>query len=852
MEGIYTYMKRESPLNKRGLTPSTNPFSGTDPESLMISFVNHLEYSLGKDEYSATKRDLFKSLALTVRDRLFERWIETQQEYYHKAVKRIYYLSLEFLIGRTLTNALINLGLYENAAQSMRKLGVEIEELQEIEFEAGLGNGGLGRLAACLLDSMATLGLPAYGYGIRYEYGIFFQRIKHGYQIETPDNWLRYGNPWEIERPEHLYPVKFYGRVKQYIDGHGDFRCNWIDTQNVMAMAFDTPVPGYRNNTVNNLRLWAAKSTREFNLDYFNHGDYERAVSDKAHSETISMVLYPNDNVFEGRELRLKQEYFFVSATLQDIIRRYKKTHPESFKKFPDEVAIQLNDTHPSIAIPELMRLLVDKEGVCWNVAWDITVRTFGYTNHTIQPEALEKWPVSMMENVLPRHVQIIYEINRRFLDRLKKLYPASYNEKARELSIFEEAAEKSVRMSHLAIIGSHSINGVSELHTKLIKNDIFKDFYEICPKRFNNKTNGISQRRWMKTCNPDLAELVSKHIGEGWISDLTELKKLIPLASDDEFQKSWRDIKRRNKKKLAEYIKQRNKTTIHTTSLFDCQIKRMHEYKRQLLNVLHIIHLYNIIKERGSSYIVPRTFIFAGKAAPGYFITKLIIKLINSIADLINFDWEIKDKIKVVFLANYNVSLAEKIIPAADLSEQISTAGNEASGTGNMKFALNGALTIGTLDGANIEIKQEVGKENIFTFGLTSEGIRDLRNSGYNPWEYYNQDVRIKKIIDRIANGHFSPSEPNLFEPIIDTVMNGGDQYMLLADFAAYVACQERVSKAYKNKNKWTRMSILNVANMGKFSSDRTVREYAQEIWELQPVHIEIPPSSNSLGETK
>jgi starch phosphorylase len=832
------------------LTPSTNPFMGTDPECLKNSFVNHLEYSMGKDEYSATMHDLFKSLALTVRDRLFERWIETQQEYYKRAAKRIYYLSLEFLIGRTLKNSLLNLELKENITQAMRELGNDIEELEEIEFDAGLGNGGLGRLAACFLDSMATLGLPAYGYGIRYEYGIFFQRIKHGYQVETPDNWLRYGNPWEIERPEHLYQVRFYGRVNQYRDHRGNFRCEWVDTQDVMAMAYDTPVPGYKNNTVNNMRLWSAKSTREFNLDYFNHGDYEQAVSDKARTETISMVLYPNDNIFEGRELRLKQEYFLVSATLQDIIRRYKKTHSEDFDRFSAEVAIQLNDTHPAIAIPELMRIFVDVEGIGWEKAWDITVKTFGYTNHTIQPEALEKWPVTLIGHVLPRHLQIIYEINRRFLDEFRRLFREKNDEKVRNTSIIEEGNEKTVRMSHLAIIGSHSVNGVSSLHTHLLKTRIFRNFYELWPERFNNKTNGITPRRWLRVCNPELSHLISQHIGDGWITDLSKMKKLIPFSDNVSFQKAWREIKRKNKKSLAEYIKHKNRIMVDPASLFDCQVKRMHEYKRQILNVLHIIHLYNKLKENFDTEAVPRTFIFAGKAAPGYYMAKLSIKLINSVAEVINNDPGVNDKLKVVFLANYGVSLAEKIIPAADLSEQISTAGSEASGTGNMKFALNGAVTIGTLDGANIEIKEEVGDENIFIFGLTAEEIHELQVSGYNPWEYYNRDMRIKKVIDMIASGYFSPSEPRVFQPIVDALLHQGDRFMLMADFAAYISCQENVSMAYQDTEAWTRMSILNVARMGKFSSDRTVQEYAREIWGIKPIHIDMPVDENQCSE--
>lgn len=814
-------------------------FQGMEAE-LKSSFLNHLTYSLAKDEYSATPRDYYKSLALGVRDRLIERWIATQQTYYKKDPKKIYYLSLEFLIGRTLGNAIMNLDLKGSSAEAMYELGYNLEELEEIEFDAGLGNGGLGRLAACFMDSMATLGLPAYGYGIRYEHGIFFQRISDGYQIEAPDNWLSYGNPWETERPEYLSTVKFYGKINQYVDENGILRNDWVDTKEVMAMAYDTPIPGYGNNTVNNMRLWSAKSTSEFDFDYFNHGDYERAVSDKVRSEIISKVLYPSDNTSHGKELRLKQEYFLVSATLQDIIRRYKKNHPEGFDRFPDKVAIQLNDTHPAVAIPELMRILVDIERIGWEKAWDIAVKTFGYTNHTILPEALEKWSVGLFGYVLPRHLQIIYEINHRFLEDVRKIYQGD-NDTLRRMSIIEEDGEESVRMANLAIIGSHSVNGVSALHTEILKNEIFKDFYEMWPERFNSKTNGVTQRRWLRLCNPGLSKLISKYIGEGWGKDLFELKKLIPLADDKVFQKEWQEVKRKNKELLAKYIKRKNNIETNVNSLFDCQVKRFHEYKRQLLNVLHVITLYNRIKANPNSDFVPRTVIFAGKAAPSYYMAKLIIKLINSVADVVNNDRDVGDKLKVVFLANYCVSNAEKIMPGADLSEQISTAGTEASGTGNMKFALNGALTIGTLDGANIEIKEEVGDENVFIFGLKAEEIKNLRRSGYNPRYYYNSNSELKKAIDMITNGFFSGSEPQLFNTITDSLLNS-DYYMLLADFVSYVKCQEGVSEIYKDQEKWTKMSILNVANMGKFSSDRTVKEYADEVWNVKPVHIRIP----------
>ncbi len=837
-------MSQEARIKHSGQTTGdrVDPFNCKDIEALKESFANHLKYSLAKDEYSATQLDCFMGVALTIRDRLINKWIETQQAYYKKDVKRVYYLSLEFLIGRTLGNSLINLDLLESTHQALHELGHEMEAVRDIEFDAGLGNGGLGRLAACFMDSLATLEIPAYGYGIRYEYGIFFQRIIDGYQVETADNWLRYGNIWEIERPEFLYFVKFYGRVEQHYDENKNLRHTWIDTRDIAAVAYDTPIPGYDNNTVNTMRLWSAKSTREFDLEYFNHGDYERAVSDKAQTETISKVLYPNDNVFEGKELRLKQEYFFVSATIQDIIRRYKKTHDPAlrFGDFPDKVAIHLNDTHPAIGISELMRILVDIEGIGWDRAWDITVRTFGYTNHTVLPEALEKWPVSLFERVLPRHIQIIYEINRCFLDDVNVRYPNDL-ERLRRMSIIEEGDEKRVRMAHLSIVGSHSVNGVSALHSEILRKGLFRDFYDMWPEKFNNKTNGITQRRWLKLCNPGLAALITGTIGEGWATDLYELKKLAPLSKNSAFLRQWQEIKYRNKKRLADYIAEKIRVEVSPDSLFDCHAKRMHEYKRQLLNILHVVALYNRIKAGPSEDIVPRTILFAGKAAPGYHAAKLIIKLINSIADVINNDRYINDLLKVVFISNYSVSMAEMIMPAADLSEQISTAGTEASGTGNMKFALNGALTIGTLDGANIEIMQEVGEDNIFIFGHTSGEIEALWRGGYDPRPYYENNPELKLAIDMIAGGFFSRTNPHLFRPVVDGLLHH-DQYMVLADFAAYVACQEKVSQTYKNRDAWTVKSIMNVAHMGFFSTDRTIQEYADEIWGVKRLPIRFP----------
>lgn len=823
---------------KEGFKKSDNESQSPDVESLKKSFLHHLESSLVKDDYSATKLDIYKSLAYAVRDRLVKRWIATQQTYYDRDAKRVYYLSIEFLLGRVLSDNLINLNILEECRRAMHELGFELEELIEQEWDAGLGNGGLGRLAACFLDSMANNELPAYGYGIRYEYGMFSQKIQDGHQIEIPDNWLRYENPWEIARPEYLYPVQFYGRVHQYVGPDGVLKNEWIDSQGIMAMAYDIPIPGYCNNTVNNLRLWAAKSTREFDFDYFNKGDYIKAVKDKQLSETISKVLYPNDNIFEGRELRLKQEYFFVSATLQDAIRRYKKTH-DTFDLFSNKVAIQLNDTHPAIAIPELMRVLVDHEGLSWEDAWETTINTFGYTNHTILPEALEEWPVSLIGHVLPRHLQIIYEINHRFLEEVARRYPND-TERLRRMSLIEEGDEKKLRMAHLAIVGSHSTNGVAELHTELIKSQVFKDFFEFYPERFNNKTNGVTPRRWLKKCNPGLSKLISEHIGNSWVKNLDDLRKLLPLADDKEFRKAWRKVKVHNKQKLANYIRHSNNVLVNVDSIFDCHVKRIHEYKRQLLNIMHVITLYNRIKSKPANNFVPRTIMFSGKAAPGYFMAKLIIKLINSVAEIVNNDPDVSDKLKVVFLANYGVSLAELIIPATDISEQISTAGTEASGTSNMKFALNGALTIGTLDGANIEIMKEVGDKNIFIFGLTADEIADRKRIGYNPLDYYNHELDIKTVIDMVSGGFFSTSNPSLFMPIVDSLLQH-DQYMLLADFSSYIRCQEQVGNAYQNNDDWARKCILNVANMGKFSSDRTISEYADDIWSVKSVPVAL-----------
>jgi starch phosphorylase len=824
----------ESEKNINSLAPSK---PGLDKHAVKKTFVDNLTFSLAKDSYSATQRDFFYSLALSVRQRLVERWIKTQQAYYKNDAKRVYYLSLEFLIGRLLRNNLLNLQMEEATRDAMVDLGLDIEELEELEWDAGLGNGGLGRLAACFLDSMATLELPAYGYGIRYEYGIFFQKIQHGQQVETPDNWLRYGNPWELPRPEYLYPVKFYGQVET-VNGHdGKPRFEWRDGQDVLAMAYDIPVPGYGKETVNSLRLWSAKSTREFDLNYFNSGDYVSAVEEKNQNENITRVLYPSDNVYQGRELRLKQEYFFVSATLQDAIRRYMKTQPD-FGRFADKTAFQLNDTHPAIAIPELMRLLMDVHGLEWDQAWDLTGKVFAYTNHTVMPEALEHWPLAMVQHLLPRHTQIIEEINRRLLEQVAQKHPGDQG-KLERMSIISGGPEPQVRMAQLAITGSHSVNGVAALHTRILREKVFPDFDSFYPGKFNNKTNGISPRRWLYACNPELSELISKKIGVEWIHDLSLLKKLEPFADDVLFREKWQLVKRSNKIRLAEYIRRHNGLEVPVDSLFDCQVKRMHEYKRQLLNIMGVIARYNEIKKNPQGPHVKRTVIFAGKAAPSYFMAKLVIRLINAVADLVNNDPDVGQNLKVVFMANYGVSLAELIMPAANLSEQISTAGMEASGTGNMKFALNGALTIGTLDGANIEIMEEVGPDNIFIFGLKANEVQELKQKGYDPRRYYESDADLKQVLDMISSDFFCPKEPGLFKPLAESLLQGGDHYMILADFKDYLLCQHKVDREFMGKDAWIKKSILNVARMAKFSSDRSIEEYARDIWKAVPVKV-------------
>ncbi|WP_242346487.1 glycogen/starch/alpha-glucan phosphorylase [Anaeromyxobacter terrae] len=812
-----------------------NARTATDVEALKRAFADHLQYSQGADEHSATALDRYFAVAYSVRDRMMRRWIQTQQAYYREDAKRVYYLSLEFLMGRALENNLLNVGLYDPMRAALKDLGLDLADLLAQEPDAGLGNGGLGRLAACFLDSLATLGYPATGYGIRYEFGIFDQEIRNGYQVERPEEWLRFGNAWEVPRPESVVPVAFYGRTEHGVDERGRLRVRWVDARHVLGMPYDVPVAGFRNDTVNTLRLWRARASQELDLADFNAGDYLAAVEDKGFSENISKVLYPNDLTVMGKELRLQQQYFFVCCSIHDIVLRYLRTH-EDFSRFPDKVAIQLNDTHPAVAIAELMRVLVDERAIDWDDAWEICRATFGYTNHTLMPEALERWSVDLFGRVLPRHLEIVYEINRRFLEGVRAANGADEGALAR-MSIIEEGPVKQVRMANLAVVGSRSVNGVAALHTELLKRELFKDFHALWPDRFNNKTNGVTPRRWLLQSNPELASAISDAIGPGWITDAEKLRALEPLADDAGFRRLFRRIKRENKARLAEIVRAENGLTLDLDSIFDVQVKRIHEYKRQLLNVLRVAAEYLRIKEDRSYQPFPRTYLFGGKAAPGYAMAKWVIKLVNSVADVVNHDVDVQGRLTVGFLKNYRVSLAERIFPAAEVSEQISTAGKEASGTGNMKFALNGALTIGTLDGANVEIREEVGAENFFLFGLTVEQVQALRARGYDPWEVYRGDRRLKGVLDALASGVFSPGEPALFRPVVDSLLNGGDPYLVLADFAAYCACQEEVERAYRDPERWTRMAILNVARTGKFSSDRTIRDYAEEIWKVAPV---------------
>ncbi len=806
-----------------------------DKKAIDEDFLRYYNRTLGRDKQHCTSHYLYEALAYTVRDRLMERWKETRYAYEEKDARRTCYLSLEFLMGRSLSNAMLNLGITDAVTRMLYDYGIELEEVETAEHDAGLGNGGLGRLVACFLDSCATLQLPVLGYGLRYEYGMFRQELVNGYQIEEPDHWLRDGNPWELERPEYTQRIHFGGRTESYTDENGAQRVRWVNTHDVLAVPYDIPVPGFRNDTVNSLRLWKSTSTDEFDLDEFNAGDYAEAVESKNNAEHITMVLYPNDASENGKELRLRQQYLLASASLKDVLRRWMRLHGDDFDTLADKHCFQLNDTHPSIAVAELMRLLVDENRVDWDRAWDIVTRSMAYTNHTLLPEALEKWPVQMFQNLLPRLLEVIYEINARFLARVAQRWPGD-TDRLRRLSIIEEGDTPMVRMAYLAIVGSYSVNGVAELHSQLLKEGLFRDFFELWPDKFNNKTNGVTQRRWLAMCNPDLSALINEHIGDGWVTKLDKLKGLTKYADDAAFQQRWREVKLANKQRLADMVERDCGVKIATSALFDVQVKRIHEYKRQLLNALHVIHLYNRIKRGDTANWTQRCVLVGGKAAPGYAMAKDIIKLISNVAKIINADPDVGDLLKVVFLPNYRVSAMEVICPGADLSEQISTAGKEASGTGNMKFMMNGAITIGTLDGANIEILEEVGDDNFFLFGLDAAQVAETRED-YRPWDIIDADADLYAVMQLLKSGYFNQFEKHLFDDIINSITSASDPWLTAADFRTFIDTQERVAAAYRDQQSWTRMSILNTANSGKFSTDRTMLEYNSGIWNLSPV---------------
>ncbi len=806
---------------------------GMEKEDIETDFLKYLCHTLGRS-ISSDDYYLFKALSYATRDRLMSRWKRTWEAYNANHHKKAYYLSMEFLIGRSLTNNLLNLGIENETDQAMYDLGLKLEEIESAEHDAGLGNGGLGRLAACFMDSCATLQLPVMGYGLRYEYGMFRQLIQNGFQIEEPDHWLGLGPyPWEIQRAEYTQIVKFGGYSRQYIDPKtGQMIAHWEHAEVVEAMPFDVPIPGFKNDTVNTLRLWSATAQEGFNLSEFNAGSYHEAVAQKAAAENITMVLYPNDTSENGRELRLKQQYFLVSASLQDVVTQWKNQY-DDFTDFAAKNAFQLNDTHPSLAVAELMRLLIDKEGLPWDKAWEITTQTMAYTNHTLLPEALEKWSIGLFEKLLPRPLDIIYEINRRFLAEVSMKWPAE-NDRQSRMSIIDE--HNNVRMAYLAIIGSHSVNGVAALHSQLLKEGLFNDFYQLWPEKFNNKTNGVTQRRWLAGCNPKLRALLKDKIGEGWITELTQLSKIEPLAEDSEFQQAWYDVKQANKQNLANLVKKETGVQLSVDSMFDVQVKRIHEYKRQLLNVLHVIHLYSRIKRGDTAEWTNRSVIFGGKAAPGYMMAKGIIKLINNVAQIVNADPDVGEKLKVVFFPNYCVSAMEVICPGTDLSEQISTAGKEASGTGNMKFMMNGALTIGTLDGANVEIREAVGDENFFLFGLQTSDVETLHQH-YSPQTYIDESVELQAVMGLLESGHFNQFEPGIFNDIINSMKSSNDPWVTLADFQSYITVQQHASKVYQNRAEWTRKSIINTARSGSFSTDRTMQEYNRDIWKLTPI---------------
>ncbi len=811
------------------------PPLGMDADSLHFDFRRYYNHTLGRDRYCRTPHYLYDSLALTLRDRLMERWKNTRFAHDESNCKRAHYLSLEFLMGRALGNAVLNLGLEEELTRALSDLGLEMEELAECEHDAGLGNGGLGRLAACFLDSCATLQLPVIGYGLRYRYGMFRQVLKNGEQVEEPDHWLRQGNPWEIERPEYTQRVKFGGRSEVKRGRDGSLGARWVDTHDVVAVPFDTPIPGFKNGTVNTLRLWSAMATEEFDLGEFNAGLYPEAVGAKNEAEKITMVLYPNDASESGKELRLRQQYFLASASLQDILQRWVNVEGINLEGFADKNCFQLNDTHPTIAVAELMRLLLDDQALTWDEAWEITTRTMAYTNHTLLPEALEKWPVRLFRQLLPRLLDIIYEINARFLGEVARKWPGDVD-RLRRMSIIEEGPEPMVRMAYLAIIGSFSVNGVAELHSRLLREGLFKDFYELWPEKFNNKTNGVTPRRWLAYCNPQLRDLISETIGTGWISELSQLSRLSMHAEDPKFRRRWLEVKEQNKKHLARVVKSQCDIEFDPAALFDIQVKRIHEYKRQLLNVLHVIHLYDRLKRGDLADWTDRCVLIGGKAAPGYFMAKRIIKLINNVARVVNEDPEVDGRLKLAFFPNFRVSAMEFICPAADLSEQISTAGKEASGTGNMKFMMNGAITIGTLDGANIEIREEVGDENFFLFGLSAEEVEQTR-SNYDPEAIIAGDEDLGRVMQLLKSGHFNQFAPGIFDPILRTLTSRNDPWLTLADFRSYIEAQKQAAAVFQDRDAWAKMSILNTACSGKFSTDRTMQQYSREIWGIDPV---------------
>ena len=828
--------RKRTIIKSPGLTEL--PHLPLDADGLTHDYRRYFAYSLGQNKYCYSVNYYYKALALTVRDRLMDRWRSTRYSYIESHCKRGYYLSLEFLMGRTLGNAMLNLGITDAAGKAMHDLSINLEDLAESEIDAGLGNGGLGRLAACFLDSCATLQLPVMGYGIRYEYGMFRQRIVDGHQIEEPDHWLRDGNPWEQERPEFIQRVRFGGSCEQYRTETGEQRVRWIDSRDVLAVPYDIPIPGYRNGTVNTLRLWKAAATDAFDLGEFNAGGYAESVATKNEAENITMVLYPNDSSENGKVLRLRQQYFLASASLQDVVDRWVMVRKGDFSDFAANNLFQLNDTHPSCAVPELMRILMDDHGMGWDQAWGITCRTMAYTNHTLLPEALEKWPLPLFGQLLPRILEIILEINARFMAEVSSRWPGDMG-RMRRMSIIEEGPVPQIRMAYLAIVGSFSVNGVAALHSQLLVQGLFRDFHELWPGKFNNKTNGVTPRRWIAHCNPGLSGLVTEKIGDGWVADLQQIGKIAGYADDPAFRQRWHEVKQANKVRLSALVQAKCNVTFNPEGLFDVQVKRIHEYKRQLLNILHVIHLYDRIKRGDTAGWTNRCVLIGGKAAPGYAMAKLIIKLVNNVAQVVNADPAVGDKLKVAFLPNYSVTAMEIICPGTDLSEQLSTAGKEASGTGNMKFMMNGALTIGTLDGANIEIREEVGEENFFMFGLTSEEVEELRGN-YDPNGVISRDDELQRVMALLRCGHFNLFEAGLFDPIINTICSPHDPWMVAADFRSFVDAQKLVAVAYQDRERWTRMSIINTACSGKFSTDRTISDYNEEIWHLKPMPIE------------